>query len=145
MPFKETVNPEEQSREIRQFKYDWSNKTILVAEDEIFNYMFIKEIFDPTHVKLLKANNGKEAVEQIEKNEDVSLVLMDIKMPVMDGYTATRLIKEMKPEKPVIAQTAYAFSEDVEKARDAGFDTYLSKPIEREKLMKVVDDYFSKK
>lgn len=75
----------------------------------------------------MRAINGSEAVELCLMMPDISLVLMDVKMPVMDGYEATRLIKQLKPDLPVIALTAFAFAGDKEKALDSGCDNYLSK------------------
>ncbi len=119
----------------------WDKHIILIAEDECYNYLFLKELLSPTGVKLLHARDGKEAVELVRKNPQISLVLMDLKMPVMDGYTATRIIKELKPRMPVIAQTAYAMSEDKEKTADAGFDNFIAKPIVQDNFIKVLADY----
>lgn len=119
----------------------WDKHIILIAEDECFNYLFLEELLSPTGVKLLHARDGKEAVELVRKNPQISLVLMDLKMPVMDGYTATRLIKELKPRMPVIAQTAYAMIEDREKTADAGFDNFIAKPIVQDNFIKVLADY----
>lgn len=99
----------------------------------------------PTHVNLLYAKDGEEAVEMVKTKSDISLVLMDIKMPNMDGYTATRIIKNLQPKLPVIAQTAYAMSEDKQKSLEAGFDDYVSKPIVQEKFIKVIGTYILKK
>jgi len=120
---------------------NWDNHIILIAEDECFNYLFLEELLSPTGIKILHAKDGKEAVELVSKYPNISLVLMDIKMPVMDGYAATRLIKALKPDLPVIAQTAYAMSEDKEKTRDAGFDNFISKPIVQDNFIKVLADY----
>lgn len=119
----------------------WDKHIILIAEDECYNYLFLEELLSPTGVKLLHARDGKEAVELVRKNPQISLVLMDLKMPVMDGYTATRLIKELEPRMPVIAQTAYAMSEDREKTEKAGFDNFIAKPIAQDNFIKVLADY----
>jgi signal transduction histidine kinase len=122
--------------------FDRNEKTILIAEDEIFNYYYIEELLEPLKIKTLHAWNGKEAVDMAKNHPDISLVLMDILMPEMDGITATKLIKEMRPKLPVVAQTAYASREDRENAHKSGFDFYLSKPIARELLVEVIDKYF---
>lgn len=119
----------------------WDKHIILIAEDECFNYLFLEELLAPTGVKILHARNGKEAVELVRKNPQISLVLMDLKMPVMDGYTATRLIKEFEPKIPVIAQTAYAMSEDKERTVKAGFDNFIAKPILPNNFIRVLADY----
>lgn len=115
--------------------------TILIAEDEVYNYYYMEELLKPMKIKTLHAWNGVEAVEMVKNNEDISMVLMDIKMPEMDGLTATRLIKEMKPKLPVVAQTAYESREDRDKAKNAGIDYYLTKPISRVLFMEVMNMY----
>ncbi len=121
----------------------WNHHTILVAEDEMFNFSYIEEILNKTKVQILHAWDGKEAVEFVRLHPEISLVLMDIKMPEMDGYTATRLIKKMRPRLPVIAQTAYAKSENREDAVEAGFDHYISKPVSHIFFMKILGNYLS--
>ncbi|HEY3371958.1 MAG TPA: ATP-binding protein, partial [Prolixibacteraceae bacterium] len=118
-------------------------KTVLVAEDEIFNFYYIEELLKPLKVKTLHAKNGLEAVEMAKSNPEISLILMDIRMPEMDGLEATRLIKKMRPLLPVIAQTAYASIEDRENAKASGFDYYLSKPIVRELFTEVIGKYLN--
>ena len=118
-------------------------KTILVAEDEIYNFYYIQELLKPLKVTILHANNGLEAVEFAKNNPEISLVLMDLRMPEMDGLEATKQIKDLRPLLPVIAQTAYASREDTEKAKAYGFDYYLSKPIVRDLFIEVVSKYLS--
>lgn len=113
-------------------------KTVLVAEDEETNYFLMVELLSSLNLNLIHARNGKEAVGICESDKQVDLVLMDIKMPVMDGYEATMIIKNLRPGLPVIAQTAYAFESDREKAINAGFDDYISKPFKRESLISVI-------
>ena len=124
-------------------EYSWPEKTILVAEDEEFNYFFIHEILNNTKVKLIRARNGIEAVESCKKNPEIDIVLMDIKMPDMDGYDATRIIKSFRPKLPIIAQTAYALSEDRAKALEAGCDNYISKPIKKDRLLNIINEKFT--
>jgi PAS domain S-box-containing protein len=132
---------EENSKD--EINSQWNHHTILVAEDEIYNYSYIEEILNQTNVQILHAWDGKEAVEFVKRHPEISLVLMDIKMPEMDGYTATRLIKKMRPRLPVIAQTAYAMSENLENAAQAGFDHYIPKPVSHNFFMKVLGYYLS--
>lgn len=122
---------------------NWKQKTILIAEDEMFNFFYMEELLKPMSVKILHAWNGLEAVELAKNHPEISLVLMDIRMPEMDGHTATKLIKELRPHLPVIAQTAYASKEDMENARTSGFDNYLTKPVTRELFLQVIDKYFN--
>lgn len=123
------------------FENKWCDKTILVAEDEEFNMFYLQTALKPTGVKIITAFNGLEAVELCEKNMDISLVLMDIKMPVMDGYTATKIIKLNRKRLPVIAVTAHAFASDEEKCFEAGCDGYISKPIKKEKMLQMMSEF----
>ncbi len=102
---------------------------ILIAEDIESNYLYIHGLLQKMPLDLIHAKNGKEALDMVELFPDIKLVLMDIKMPVMDGYEATRQIKKLKPDMPVIAQTAFAMPEDRDRAFEAGCDGYLPKPI----------------
>lgn len=116
---------------------------ILVAEDEEINYLFIEEALKDEQVQIIHAFDGREAVDYCKDNSDIRLVLMDIKMPHMDGYMALSKIKEFRPELPLIAQTAYAFFADKQKALEAGFNDYISKPIKKEQLIEVIQKYTS--
>jgi PAS domain S-box-containing protein len=119
------------------------NKTILLVEDEESNYLLIKTILKNTEASILWAKNGKEGVEMIDSHEEISLVLMDIKMPVMDGYEATRMSKVIRPKLPVIAMTAHALYGDEEKALERGFDNYIAKPINKNLLFTILEQYLS--
>lgn len=112
--------------------------TILIAEDESMNFLFLKEILSLPNVEIIHAGNGEEAVEIIKSNPSVSLVLTDLKMPILDGYEATRIIKKLRPNLPVIAQTSYAMIGDREKALEAGCDEYIAKPISRDELYSLI-------
>jgi signal transduction histidine kinase/CheY-like chemotaxis protein len=129
----------------RKPMHNLKGKTILVAEDEDINYMFLQEVLSPTNAKVLRACNGQEAVNLVKNNPSISLVLMDIQMPVLNGYEATRQIKAMNPRLPVIAQTAYAMAEDRAKGIRAGCDDYLSKPIKPNQLIDIVKQYLGNK
>ncbi len=94
---------------------------------------------------LIWAKNGIEAIEAVKNNPDVSIVLMDCKMPQMDGYTATVEIKKLNPDLPVIAQTAFAMADEEEKSIQAGCDGYLSKPIRIKELFNILNKYLSPK
>ncbi len=118
----------------------FEGKTILIAEDEDINFMFLDEVLQPTGAKIIRAKTGYEAFN-LFKGNDVSLVLMDIRMPEMNGYQATKLIKEINPNVPVIAQTAYAMAEDKVKGLSSGCDDYLAKPIKPELLINTIKKY----
>ncbi len=118
--------------------------TLLVAEDEAANFAYLEALletlFDTIVIQLIHADNGQEAID-ICREQQIDLVLMDIKMPVMDGYTATKQIKSLKPHLPVIAQTAYALKSEMHQYGDV-FDDYITKPFNMEKLRHVFRKYF---
>lgn len=116
------------------------NPVVLVVEDDDVSYFFMESVLKKTSAKVFHAVNGLEAID-ICKNNQISVVLMDLKMPVMDGFEATRNIKALMSELPVIAVTAYAFSGDEKLARDAGCDGYIAKPFKKEILLKKLEIY----
>lgn len=115
--------------------------TILVVEDDDTNFMLIREALRKSGLEILWAKNGKEAVDIATSNHKISLILMDIQLPIMNGYEATKEIKKVKPKLPVIAQTAYAMYNDVVQSLDAGCDDFLAKPIKIKKLQALIDKY----
>ena len=119
----------------------WKGKTILIAEDEIVNYMFLEVLFEETGAVLLHASDGRQAIDAVKANPDINVVLMDIKMPNINGLEATRQIKAIRPQLPVIAQTAYAMQDDEYKALQAGCNDYISKPIDANKLIGLMKKY----
>jgi CheY-like chemotaxis protein len=124
--------------------YAWNFKKILIAEDEETNYLFIEAILEDTNAILIWARNGLEAVDKFNQYQDIDLILMDIKMPEMDGLTATQTIRKTNHKVPIIAQTAYAMSEDKSKCINAGCNDYLTKPINHKLLLATIGKYFSK-
>ncbi|HET9572031.1 MAG TPA: response regulator [Bacteroidales bacterium] len=116
-------------------------KTILVAEDEDYNFLYIKHILAKQNVRIIHAINGKQAVEVCKANPQIDLVLMDIKMPEMDGCTAAKAIKEFQPSLPIIAQSAYAMEYEKEQFSGTFFDEYVVKPINVNELMMKVRNY----
>ncbi len=117
---------------------------VLIAEDDNVNYLYLETVLSKSRIKLIRANNGIEAYEQCMKYPEIQLVLMDIKMPFMNGFDATRKIKQRFPDLPVIAQTAYAMNEDRIKAAEAGCDDYIAKPIKKAELLALIDKYSSR-
>jgi len=122
-------------------------KTVLVAEDVEVNFLYMDTLLKnlDKDIKIIRAVNGKEAVELCEKNKDIDLVLMDFKMPVMSGFEATRKIKESRPGLMVVAQTAYTSNEDVKEIFKSGCDDFISKPIGEEQFNKIVRKYLEAK
>lgn len=119
----------------------WHDKLLLVVEDEEHNFAYIQEILNRTRIGILRAETGLEAIEVFTANK-VDLVLMDIKLPDMDGYSATREIKKINPDTPVIAQTAYAMLQERDKCIKAGCDDYISKPFTPTMLISLISKYF---
>jgi PAS domain S-box-containing protein len=120
---------------------DYTGSTILIAEDEQSNFDFLRILLTKMNFKVLWAKNGVEALSLCETDPSINIVLMDVKMPLMNGYDATKLIKNKRPELPVIAQTAYAMISDKLEAEKAGCDSYLSKPIRINQLKEVLENY----
>jgi len=118
---------------------DMNRKTILVAEDEDSNYELVKIVLQKRY-RLLRAHNGIEAVN-LNEDEHPDLILMDIRMPEMNGLDATRIIKEINHNTPVIALSAYAFDENVREAKMAGCDEFMAKPFRVENLIEMVKKY----
>ena len=113
-------------------------KTILIVEDDDTSYYFFKEILNKTKVRLIRVKDGLKAIELCKTNKNIDLVLMDIQLPKMNGYEATKKIKRFRQDLPIVAETAYALAGEKEKALKAGCDDYLSKPIDREIFMKKI-------
>ena len=127
-------------RTIHIERQDESNmKTILVAEDEESNYELVRIVLQRRY-RLLRAHNGIEAVTMNE-DEHPDLILMDIRMPEMDGLDATRIIKEVNQNTPVIALSAYAFEENIKEAKAAGCDYFMAKPFRVEDLIEICAKY----
>lgn len=119
----------------------WKTKHILIVEDEEVNILFLTELLRPTGVRVSVARNATEAYEEIHKHNTISLVLMDIKIPKVDGYEITSVIKRENPRLIVIAQTAYALAEEKNKILNSGFDDYISKPINKNLLYNLISRY----
>lgn len=119
---------------------------VLITEDGEVNFLLLKVVLTKMEAfdfEIYHARNGKEAVDFCKQNKDIDLILMDIKMPVMDGYDATRRIKKIAPHIPIIAQTAYSTEEDIEKAMAAGCDDFISKPVDKKILKPILIKYLS--
>ncbi len=113
-------------------------KQILIAEDDRINKFYLKEIFKDIPFKLFWAKDGFEAIEAVEKNPSLSLILMDIRMPKLDGFGAAKEILKMAPNSKIIAQTAYAMADERERIINNGFVDYIAKPLQKEKLLRVI-------
>jgi signal transduction histidine kinase/CheY-like chemotaxis protein len=115
-------------------------KTIIVAEDEEFNFLYIEALLDNSELKLIHTHDGEETVEVFKANPDIDLILMDIRMPIMTGDEAAKIIKAIKPDLPIIAQSAYALEQ--ERAKYEGiFDDYLIKPFNKDSLLDLISNH----
>lgn len=122
---------------------DKSFPLVLLAEDEEYNIIYFKHVFNRLPVKFIHVENGKMAVEMCRKYPSLELVLMDIRMPVMDGIEAARQIREFRPELPVIALSAYDQTGYENRIDSAGFTTFLTKPVSKDHLKEIVKQFVS--
>lgn len=134
-----SVNTESTTPANNEDSYNWKGKSILIAEDDITSFNFLKQLLIRANATVIHASNGLEAVEYCRTKDKVDLIIMDIQMPEMNGIEATKRIKNMFPDIPVIAQTAYAMAGDMEKIRMAGFDDYISKPVDIKKFLSLLN------
>ena len=139
-----SINPEIVVPDIKNIRkldnLNRMNATILIAEDDDTSIMFLTYILKNSYLMLLFAKTGNEAIELCRNRQDIDVVLMDISMPDIDGYTASKIIKEFRPALTIIAQTAFALDEEKEKYSDI-FDDYLTKPIKADELKQKIKRY----
>ena len=131
---------------IRKYKFHekihFNNKKILIVEDDLYNAEYLKEALSDYGFEISVTGYGKEAI-QIASSQVMDLVLMDIRLPDLNGYEAVKKIKELKPHIKIIAQTAYAAQEEKQKALDAGCVDYIRKPIKRDILIQLIGKHIS--
>ncbi len=131
-----------ENNENNQTQYNWSDKKVLIAEDEIMNYLYLEEALRETGITITWCKNGFEAVDTVvDKKTEFNIILMDIKMPKMNGYEATERIKTFNSTIPVIIQTAFAMPEERAKGFEVGGDEYLEKPIRQSTLLTVMSKF----
>lgn len=123
--------------------YRWSGKRILVVEDDESSTFFLGEMLKHTGAIIEFRSDGEEAVEYVRDHPDTDLILMDLHLPVKDGFTASREIKTFAHDVKIIAQTGYAYSVDRDEAEKAGCDDYLIKPVNQKRLLETLNRYFS--
>lgn len=117
--------------------------TILIAEDDKMSYEYLKDVLGKSNFKIMWAQNGQEVVDLVKQNTNIDLILMDINMPVLNGYETTKIVKSLNPNIPVISQTAHAIIGDREKSINAGCDDYISKPVKKDLLIRMIDKHLS--
>lgn len=125
-------------------EYQWEGKTVLIAEDITSNYNFLRLLLKRSKIEIIWVENGQDALTEVQNNDNIDLLLLDINLPIMNGYEAAEAIKKIRPELPIIAQTAYALEGDREKALIAGCDDYIPKPIVISTLLRKMNSYLDK-
>lgn len=135
------TNSNSGSKQTKQV-YNFSGKNILIVEDDEPNAQYLKEIFNKTSAKIIHTGKGEDAV-QIALSHCIDVVLMDIRLPDISGYQATRQIRKNDQDVLIIAQTAYTSSQDKKQAFDSGCNEYLCKPIKAKKLLELVNKHLS--
>jgi CheY-like chemotaxis protein len=142
LKYDETIVDVDSAKNVcKQSKAD--NETILIAEDDDINFLLLEKILQLKNYKILRAVNGKEAVEICKNNTTIDLLFMDIKMPVMNGFEAFELIRGFNQNLPIIANTAYSSFEDKEKIINAGFTNYISKPLNKNEIFYLLSSIFN--
>jgi len=140
-PYKKLSEKTDRLRKTEDIKPDFDLPTILIAEDELMNYIYLEELLEDYNINLIHAQNGKQAVEMCHQHPEIQLILMDIRMPELNGYDATKQIKAFRPTLPIIAQSAFAMLNDHQKAKEAGCDDYITKPIDEIELLELLQKY----
>jgi CheY-like chemotaxis protein len=119
-------------------------KKILIVEDDLSSRLYLNKILEKTGAILINAGDGVEALNIVTDDPDVEIILMDIQLPVMDGYTSAKKIRELGKKVKIIAQTAYSLSGDMENILASGFDDYIIKPIYSGQLIEKLSSFFVK-
>jgi CheY-like chemotaxis protein len=127
------------------YPFDFKEHTILIVEDTDFSFVFIEAVLNSTGIRTIWAKNGQEAIEYLKTNQAIDLIMMDMHMPVMNGFEASEIISKLWPDVPIIAQTAFAFPEDVKKCYLSGCSGYIAKPFRRNQLLSTLFEYLENK
>jgi PAS domain S-box len=136
VPFVQTgQQKEESSNSPEEKRFNWSQKTLLIAEDNDSDFALLEEILSVTYVQILRANNGADAIEIFKNHPEVNLVLVDLSLPLVDGFVATRVIRQFNPNIPIVALTGLTHNADKIKAINAGCNDYISKPLDTNDLL----------
>jgi CheY-like chemotaxis protein len=121
-----------------------SNVTILIAEDDYSSYLYLENLLSGKGIEFLHTTNGIDTIKAVQENQEIDLILMDLKLPGISGLEAAQQIRLFNTSIPIIAQTAYAFSGDKDLAINSGCNDYISKPIRRKELLAMVNKYLGK-
>ncbi|MBS3777267.1 MAG: response regulator, partial [Bacteroidales bacterium] len=142
MPFsRHKYKPEEDQSGVSDYNYNWPGHKVLIVEDDPVSLEFMQEIFSETQVKILSAQTGKEALDHFRENPNISLILMDLRLPDMSGLEVVRKIRSKNTHAPIIAQTAYTMDNDAKKCLEAGCTDYLTKPVDIQAMLNAMNKH----
>jgi PAS domain S-box-containing protein len=143
LPYCQVEAPLLATNELLKNPVKQSRGHILIVEDDWTSFQYLKRILVKKDIIVLHVENGLDAIAMVKNTPDINLILMDIRMPVMDGIESTKQIKKLRPDLPIIAQTAYAFEDEKNKILAIGCDEYLTKPLKNNKLHALIDRYLN--
>ncbi len=135
------ASPDNKQYIVRNKHVDWFGKTVLIVEDTPSNFQLIETYLSRTGVNIIHVDNGSKALEIVEHKDSIDLIVMDIRLPEMNGLIATRKIREKNSSIPIIAQTAYAMDTDRELCLSAGCNEFIPKPFRKHELLDVLANY----
>ena len=144
LPLEEVIIEDEKVKSKEEGNFNWSGKKLLIAEDEELNYKLYIEMFKPTGIEVVHAENGRVAVDSFANGQNFDIVILDLKMPEMDGIQAFKHIKKINKEVPVFAITAFAMEEEKQEIEAMGFNKYFAKPVNKEELFSTLNEFLSK-
>jgi len=127
-----------------KYDFDFGGRKILVVEDNLLSFNLMAAVLKQVKAEIVHAKNGREAIELCRQESDFSLVLMDMQMPEVDGLQATREIKQINPELPVVATTANAYDDKAIECQEAGCDAFLTKPLQFRQLFELMASYLDR-
>ncbi len=132
---------EVEKKEVPDRDKRFNNELVLIAEDDDVSFFYLTQILKEKNLSIIRAKSGEETIEKVKKSENIRLIFMDIQMPNMNGWDAAVIIRKLKPQLPVIAQTAYAFENDRQKSVELGFNDYIAKPYTRDEITLLLSKY----
>jgi CheY-like chemotaxis protein len=127
-----------------KYDFDFSDKLVLVVEDNQISYKLLHAVLTQVKANIVHAENGQEAIEACISDTHFDLVLMDLQMPEVDGLEATRRIKQVRPELPIVATTANTYDENALACKEAGCDGFLTKPLQFRKMFELMQSLFDR-
>jgi len=138
IPFKTTHVGKKENKVDETAIHINKRKAVLVVEDEDYNFLLLEEIFDKMNIEVVRAFDGQQAIDICYSGQAFDLILMDLKLPGINGYEATKIIRKVLPDIPIVAQTAYSAKSDMQRALEAGCTDFLSKPFDKNQLLQKI-------